>query len=340
MVFELLGARMRNAFHIQAFLRLRLKKLLRKVERDEHAIAEIEKNLDSYLHGGVIEETKTHVHELIGKHSKTERNIERIFDFEEQTILSIYKEFMNFYRGMQDIEKLEKDLVHEYSHFSETTQQRMQVIVRKIVNVLKEDTEKTYDILLKLARAFRDQYEALQKTANGKEAQERLRDMIYGSAFQKLTEQLNIRNSRKAAKHLKKDIKQEEKKVDELEHMLQNMKSMNEEKFLQALTRLEKLVEDETQELEQFLKNTRVFLLIVVKHYFISLSQILKAKEAEATLESENFPKKALAELLKTSEDEMQRLSKDGEGVMRESYQLYHKMELLKKEVAAISKAA
>lgn len=340
MVFELLGARMRNAFHIQAFLRLRLKKLLRKVERDERAITELEKDIDQYLHGGVIEETKSHVHELIGKHSKTERNIERIFDFEEQTIVSIYKEFMNFYKGMQDIEKLEKDLAHEYSHFSDTTQKRLQVIVRKIMKVLKDDTEKTYEILLQFARAFRDQYEALQKTADGKQAQERLRDMVYGSAFQKLTEQLNLRNSRRAAKHLKKDVKQEEKKVDELEHMLKNMKHMDEEKFVQTLTQLEKLVEDETQELEQYLKTTRVFLLIVVKHYFISLSQILKAKDAEATLESEQFPQKALAELLKTSENEMQRLSKDGEGVMRESYQLYNKMKALKGEIAALQRAA
>ncbi len=340
MVFELLGARMRNSFHIQAFLRLRLKKLLRKVERDEHAIAELEKNLDQYLDGGVIEETQSRVHELIGKHSKTERNIERIFTFEEQTIVSIYSEFMNFYKGMQDIEKLEKEIAHEYSHFSQPTQQRLQKVVRQIIQVLKKNTEETYNILLQLARSFRDQYEALQKTADGKQAQERLRDMVYGSVFQKLTEQLNLRNSRKAAKHLKKDIKQEEKEIDELEHMLKDMKSMNEEKFVQALEKLEKLIEDETQNLEQYLKNTRVFLLIMVKHYFISLSQILKAKEAELTLESEHFPQKALAELLNMTEIEIQRLSKDGEGVMRESYQLYNKMKALKEEVNSLQKAA
>lgn len=337
MLFDLLAIRVKHAFQIKALTKFRLRHDARKVKHEEQGIEQDEKALEQQLHGGVIEDVQTQMHKLLEKDTK---HVERILHFEENDILWIYRTFKGFVKELHELNSVEDEVKKRYGHFSPQTQKRVSELFKKILLLVREDAQASHEILKHFARVFRDQYDALFPTEKGEDATVRLRDEIVGVPFKEFMERMKISSTNRAAKSLKKDYKQEKKIIDRLEDALKHTaEAVDEQKFLQALENLEKVLEEESEHIKEFLKNNRVFLLLMVRHFFTSLDHLKTVYKDNMILREEKFPKvEELEDRLKKSFEELQ---KHTNSIMKEEYQLLNKFDkLLGNEVKSVQKAA
>lgn len=341
MVFELFTSRMGHWMRTKHFVHYRLRRYIGDVEKDEKKLQALERQFPQLIADGFVNHVDS---SLFERAKESEHGENRVFQLEERTIIWLYDEFMGFYEELRKFEDMEGHVQKYYGHFSPPTQQRVHNALEKIAKILGKDADETLDILLQFARVFRDQYNALLDTADGHEAQERLRDMIIGAGFEKFRERWSMGKSARDARRMDGDIDRGEKAVQEIEQLLAKLangrESMNENALVKELAKLEKIVDAEEEHIESFLHDVRFYLLLVVKHYFEMLGHILKITQDEQALAQKQFPKEHLQKLLGVSEIELKRLQKTGQGIMHQGYQLYHKMQALESQAKRVAHAA
>ena len=340
-MFELFGARLRNTLHIRALAGSRFRKLLRQAEHGEkefeHALKEFQ---ERFHEGGIIEEVDSAFFDIIKRVEGEELRILRI---EEETVVYLFTTFEEVYKGIISVQPLGVALSEHQQQFSNDTKARAAKVYQAITQLLRKDADETYAMLLKFARAFRDQYDALEKTSNGEEARERLRDMVgtMTVVFKDLQERRKARAATKDAKRIHKDVKAEEKVIDELEKLLSNInKHFDEKLFVKDLNKLEAIIKDESETINKYLEDTQIYLLLSVRHYFLILEHVLKTRKEIDFLREDNYSKKSLDKMVQREEKELKTLSDKSLKVMREMYQLYHKFEKLKSGANQVRKAA
>ena len=67
MVWQLIHSRLRNALHIKAFFKMRMRHHLREIEKDERGVDKLQKKFSEWVEVGAIENTQLYMEKLINK---------------------------------------------------------------------------------------------------------------------------------------------------------------------------------------------------------------------------------------------------------------------------------